>query len=54
VEMLRRDDWKGQLSQYTDAVTRYPEWFGNLRDVLLNYCSEDSESGQEGETPPPD
>jgi hypothetical protein len=42
--MLKPDDWRDRIRQHTDAADAYPEWFGQLREVLLQFIEEDKQS----------
>ena len=40
-KLLRPDNWRDTLRQQTTVADEYPDWFTNLRNVLLQYIDED-------------
>jgi hypothetical protein len=39
--MLRAPDWQARLATQTKAVNEYPVWFGNLRNLIIEFRDSD-------------
>jgi hypothetical protein len=42
-------DWREKLRLHTTAADEFPEWFGRLRDTLLQYIAEDKSHATDSE-----
>lgn len=42
-ELLKDQNWRARIAKHTNAVELYPDWFGRLRETLLEYIEEDKQ-----------